>query len=121
MTGKKLVTVENKNGESNVFTLEKEIQEEALLSHPLAPNALTLKPLRELDIVAAAPKTSYERCLEYVVNSKEYFDFERKAEIECLCTTFVINRKFTDRLRNLLVRLVGVPAKIQFQNYYVFT
>lgn len=115
--GKKLVTVSNRNGESNVYTLEKELKDdEVLLSHPLSYDTFIVKNARDLDVVPAIPKSPYERCLEYVLNHSDYFDFERRAEITCLCSNFVVNRKFTDRLRNLLARLVGVPAKIKFQN-----
>lgn len=116
--GKKLVTVANTNGESNVYTLEREDGEsgEVLLSHPISSKSFILKDIKDLDKVPAVPKSPYERCLEYVLQHADYFDFERRAEIACLATNFVVNRKFTDRLRNLLARLVGVPAKIKFQN-----
>lgn len=117
MEKKQLVTVANVNGESNVFVVEQELgDDKVLLNHPLSVNAFVIKNLNELDLVQAVQKSAYERCLEYVVQNKDFFDFERKAEINCLCVSFVVNRKFTDRLRNLLVRLVGVPAKIQFNN-----
>jgi len=117
MSNKKSVTLANNNGESNVYILTRELENDlVLLSHPLAPEVFILKVKSELNHVIATSKSPYERCLEFIVKSRDYFDYERRAEIDCLCTNFVANRRFTDRLRNLVARLVGVPAKVQFQD-----
>lgn len=112
---KKLVTVMNSSGESNVYSLYKELEDKVLLSHPLAEGVLILKNKNEIDLVTASQKTHYERCLDYLSSKKELLDYNSEAVVNSLCLHFVVHRKFTPKLKNLIARLSGIPASIEFQ------
>lgn len=112
---KKLVTVANSSGESNVYSLFKDLGEDALLSHPLAPHILVMKSKKELDSVPATQKSPYERCLDYLQIHKSVLDYNEEAVVDSICLYFVVNRKFTPRLKNQIARLIGTPANIEFQ------
>lgn len=112
---KRLVTVANSNGESNVYYLVKEVGAEVLLAHPLAPGILVSKNKKDIDLVVATQKTPYERCLEYLSTKKTLLDYDAEAVVNSICLHFVVHRKFTPRLKNLMARLGGIPASIEFQ------
>lgn len=112
---KKLVTAINNNGESNVYSLYKDLGEEVLLSHPLASGVLILKKKKEIDLVTATQKSPYERCLDYLKAKKHLLDYDSEAVVNSLCLYFVVHKKFTPKLKNQIARLSGIPANIEFQ------
>jgi hypothetical protein len=110
------VNLGERSTSSNTYRVERKLDGECLLSHPLSPDCVILKPDHELNTVLAQLKSPTERCLEFSSKWRKYLDFDDACEVEALCLYFVVRRSLSARQKKNLSNLCGTIAAIYFQN-----
>lgn len=117
-----IVTVDFKNSKaSNTFIVfRKTIFDSGevayLLHHPLAPELLIEKYEEELNQVGSQLKDSTERSLDFIKANSELLDFNGRADLLALCTSFILTRKLTPQQKRILSGLGGFVASMRFNN-----
>lgn len=101
---------------SNTFIVDTVVGDDALLYHPLFPKILVKEQVVKLNKVQANLKDSTERSLDFANNNKKYLDYNTTADLESLCTYFVVRRKLTPRQKSLLSSICGKIAGIKFND-----
>ena len=108
-----LVTVQlpENNQESNVFIIDNILNDlQYAVHHPLCPDIHINKLATELDVVTPAPKSQMQRQLEFTLDLKKHLGPDDVADLEALCMFFVVNRRLTNRQKQILSTLGGKVA-----------
>lgn len=115
---KTLVTLGNLPANtSNVFTVDSDEGETALLTHPLLPNGLLLRvEKRALNTVQPNIKDSTERCLDFANSNGRLLDYNTVEDLVGLSIVFGLKRKLTPRQKQTLANICGLIATVKFNN-----
>lgn len=116
MKEKEIITYSVGARGSNTFIVDKVLEDEILVSHPLVSECKRLLKISEVNLEAAILKDDTEKCLDFMSKHKEILDFTSKADLEALCLYFVYKRQLTPKQKNLLSNMCGLVASIHFQN-----
>lgn len=113
-----LVTVQlsENSTASNVYSVHRKLDGECVLSHPLYPQCLIIRPDTELNLVAASLKNSTEKCLEFVMKNRTFLDHNSVCDVLAMAAYFVINRKLSSRQLKVLAGYCGKIASIILDN-----
>lgn len=101
---------------SNTYKVERKLEAESLLSHPLAPGFLILKKDDELNSALGILQNDLEKCLSFAKKHDEYLGYSLKSDLDALCMYFVIKKNITSKQRNELSNMCGKVASVILNN-----
>lgn len=113
-----IVTLEmgSQNPPSNTFRVVRKLENESVLSHPLAPECLIIRKDEDLNKTLGTSKSTHQKCLEWLKKNKSYLKYWDVCEIQALCAFYVVYRMTTPDHRQRLSLLCEKTARIYCQN-----
>lgn len=106
------LTLGEYNTVSNTYRVERKLETECILSHPLAPECFIIKKDDDLNSELATLKDPIEKCLYYAKKHRDYLNHVTKADLDSLCIYFVLKKVFSSKQRSELAAICGKIACI---------
>jgi hypothetical protein len=101
---------------SNVYQVSKKIDDESVLSHPLAPDCFIIRRDDELNKTFPSMQSPIERCLVFAKKSRDLLGYTMAADLDALCYYFVIRKDFSPKQRHDLANICGKIASVVLGN-----
>jgi hypothetical protein len=112
-----LVTVKSKYSStySNTYKVGYVVGEKVLLYHPMYPDCYIEENLIDLDKEMPRLKSSIEKCIEYAIKNKSFFDYSKNVELDSVRLYLAVNKTLSSKQKSSISEMCAKIATIVFE------
>lgn len=99
---------------SNTYRVARKLENESVLSHPLAPDCYIIRQDSDLNNSFPSMQSQVEKCLAFAQRNKDALGHTMAEELDGLCFYLVIKKSLTAKKRADLASICGKIAAVTF-------
>lgn len=104
---------------SNTYIVDRKLENECILSHPLAPECLIIRSDLELNQSFPILQNGLEKCLAFTKKNKAFLSYSMASDLDALCYFFVIKKSISTKQRHDLANMCGKIASEVLGNNFL--